>query len=96
MQSSSLERGVISIVIAQSVERPTTDQKVGSSTRSLVNTKLFFWIFIFFELLFKGVDGLWMGLKDVWSAWRPFKIKPFFLLDHRSHITYKASTLLYF
>jgi hypothetical protein len=57
----------------------------------------FFWIFIFFELFFKGVDGLWMGLKDVWSAWRgALKIKPFFLLDHQSHITYKASTLYTF
>jgi hypothetical protein len=74
MQSSSLGRGVISIVIAQSLARPTTDRKVGSSTRSLVKTIFFFWIFIFFELFFKGFKGFmgcgWL-LKDVWSAWRP-------------------------
>jgi hypothetical protein len=53
MQSSSLGRGVISIVTAQAVARPTTDRKVGSSTRSLVKTFFFFWIFIFFELFFR-------------------------------------------
>jgi hypothetical protein len=47
MQSSSLERRVISIVIAQSVARPTTDRKVGSSTRSLVKTNFFLDFYIF-------------------------------------------------
>jgi hypothetical protein len=68
MQSSSLGRGVISIVTAQAVARPTTDRKVGSSTRSLGKTNFFFG-FLYFSSCFLGsrwvVDGFKRRLERV-------------------------------